>query len=100
MINSRSNLIITLIIAVFLTMMITISAYAQPLEREKVIIDSDMGELNDDAMVMFMLAKSSQVDVLGISIVAGNTWVNEGTAYALRQLELIGRTDSGGNGLR
>jgi inosine-uridine nucleoside N-ribohydrolase len=93
MINSRSNLVITLIIAVFLTMMITISAYAQPLEREKVIIDSDMGELNDDAMVMFMLAKSSQVDVLGVSIVAGNTWVEEGTAYALRQLELIGRTD-------
>ena len=89
----KRNPVVTLMVVVLLTLMTAIPAVAQTIAREKVIIDSDMGELNDDAMVMFMLAKSSQVDVLGITIVAGNTWVQEGTAYALRQLELIRRTD-------
>lgn len=60
---------------------------------EKVIIDTDMGQLNDDAVVLFMLANSDNVDILGLTIVAGNTWVEEGTAFALRQLEIIDRTD-------
>ncbi|MFF0740121.1 nucleoside hydrolase [Streptomyces sp. NPDC004111] len=59
----------------------------------KVVLDADMGELNDDAVTMFMLAKARDVDLLGVTVVTGNTWVEEGTAYALRQLELIGRTD-------
>jgi inosine-uridine nucleoside N-ribohydrolase len=46
--------------------------------REKVIMDADMGQLNDDATVLFMLVKSGKVDVLGLNIVAGNTWVEEG----------------------
>lgn len=62
------------------------------LAREKVIVDADMGQLNDDAVALFMLA-NSDVDILGVTIVAGNTWAEEGTAYALKQLELIDRTD-------
>ena len=60
---------------------------------QKVIIDADMGQLNDDAVVLFMLANSEDIDILGLTIVAGNTWVEEGTAFGLRQLEIIGRTD-------
>ncbi|WP_084264742.1 nucleoside hydrolase [Actinomadura macra] len=56
----------------------------------KVIIDTDMGQLNDDAAAMFMLRNADPRSVLGVTIVAGNTWAEEGTAYALRQLELIG----------
>lgn len=52
-----------------------------------------MGILNDDAVALFMLLNTDNIDVLGITTVAGNTWVEEGTAYTLRQLELIGRTD-------
>ncbi|GAA0825798.1 nucleoside hydrolase [Streptosporangium amethystogenes subsp. fukuiense] len=59
----------------------------------KIIIDADMGELNDDAQAMFLLAAAEGVEVLGVTTVGGNTWPEEGTAYALRQLELIGRTD-------
>ncbi|MBO2454084.1 nucleoside hydrolase [Actinomadura barringtoniae] len=59
----------------------------------KVIIDADMGELNDDAIAMFMLAREPGVNLLGVTTVSGNTWVEEGTAYALRQLEMIGRQD-------
>ncbi|MEV0582321.1 nucleoside hydrolase [Nonomuraea sp. NPDC050310] len=58
---------------------------------KKVIIDADMGELNDDAVTLFMLAARKDVDLLGVTTVAGNTWAEEGTAYTLRQLELIGR---------
>ncbi|MFC5033133.1 nucleoside hydrolase [Streptomyces sp. DSM 41987] len=64
-----------------------------PADRRKVILDADMGELNDDAVTMFMLAKHPSVDLLGVTVVSGNTWVEEGTADALRQLELIGRRD-------
>ncbi|MEV0974666.1 nucleoside hydrolase [Microtetraspora glauca] len=59
----------------------------------KIIIDADMGELNDDAQALFLLAATPDVEVLGVTTVGGNTWPEEGTAYALRQLELIGRAD-------
>ena len=53
-----------------------------------------MGQLNDDAIALFMLTQSSDmVDVLGVTTVAGNTWLEEGTQYSLRQLQLIGRDD-------
>jgi inosine-uridine nucleoside N-ribohydrolase len=61
--------------------------------KELVIIDADMGQLNDDAVAMFMLANSNNVDILGVTTVAGNTWAEEGTAYTLKQLELIKRSD-------
>ena len=52
-----------------------------------------MGVLNDDAVALFMLLNSPNVEVLGVTIVPGNTWAENGTAYALRQLELVGRSD-------
>jgi len=61
--------------------------------QERVIVDSDMGVLNDDAVALFMLLNSPNVEVLGVTIVPGNSWVENGTAAALRQLELLGRTD-------
>ena len=61
--------------------------------KEKVILDTDMGELNDDAYALFMLANSPQVELLGVTVVPGNTWIEEGLAYSLRHLEMIGRTD-------
>ncbi len=62
--------------------------------RAKVIVDTDMGQLNDDAIAMFMLTQSSdKVNLLGVTTVAGNTWLEEGTQYTLRQLQLVGRSD-------
>ena len=61
--------------------------------REKVILDSDMVMLYDDGVAMIMLASHSNIDLLGVTIVPGNTWISEGTAYALRQLELLNRPD-------
>jgi inosine-uridine nucleoside N-ribohydrolase len=61
--------------------------------REKVILDTDMVELFDDGVAMIMLANHPDIDLLGVTIVPGNTWLSEGTAYALRQLEMLNRTD-------
>ena len=61
--------------------------------KEKVILDSDMVVLYDDGVAMMMLANHPNIDLLGVTIVPGNTWVSEGTAYALRQLEILNRTD-------
>jgi inosine-uridine nucleoside N-ribohydrolase len=61
--------------------------------QERVIVDADMGVLNDDAVALFMLLNSPNVEVLGVTIVPGNSWTEHGTAAALRQLELVGRTD-------
>ena len=57
------------------------------------IVDADMGVLNDDAVALFMLLNTPNIEVLGVTIVPGNSWMENGTAAALRQLELIGRTD-------
>ncbi|HUS71533.1 MAG TPA: nucleoside hydrolase [Sedimentisphaerales bacterium] len=61
--------------------------------KEKVIVDSDMVVLYDDGVAMMMLANHPDIEVLGVTIVPGNTWVSEGTAYTLRQLEVMNRLD-------
>jgi len=61
--------------------------------KEKVILDTDMVLLYDDGVAMMMLARHPDIELLGVTIVPGNTWVSEGTAYALRQLELLNRRD-------
>ena len=61
--------------------------------KEKVILDTDMVMLYDDGVAMMMLANHPNIELLGVTIVPGNTWVSEGTAYALRQLEVLNRPD-------
>lgn len=80
-----------LLITISLVLFSFSAAFSQ--ENPKVIIDVDMGQLNDDAVTMFMLLQSQQVDLLGVTVVSGNSWVEAGTAYSLRQLELVNRED-------
>ena len=61
--------------------------------KEAVILDTDMVNLFDDGVAMMMLAKSPQTELLGVTVVIGNTWAETGTASALRQLEGINRLD-------
>jgi inosine-uridine nucleoside N-ribohydrolase len=60
---------------------------------ENVILDTDMGELNDDAYALFMLAQSDRTELLGVTVCQGNTWIEEGLAYALGHLERLGRPE-------
>lgn len=66
------------------------TTYAQ--EREKVLLDSDMVEAFDDGFAMLLLAKSPKIDLVGVTTLSGNSWVEQGTAWALRQLEDAGKT--------
>lgn len=56
--------------------------------RRKIIIDDE-----GFALMHVMLLEADDVDVLGITTVSGNVWVNRATAQALRGLEMVGRSD-------
>ena len=56
---------------------------------QKVILDTDMVELFDDGMAMFLLDKAPNIDLLGVTVVAGNTPMPRGVATGVRQLEAI-----------
>jgi inosine-uridine nucleoside N-ribohydrolase len=42
---------------------------------------------------MLLLIQSPQTEVLGITVVTGDAWLNAEVAHTLRMLELVGRTD-------
>jgi inosine-uridine nucleoside N-ribohydrolase len=56
--------------------------------RRKVIIDDE-----GFSLMHMMLLEADDVEVLGLTSVSGNVWANRATAYALRGLEIVGRTD-------
>jgi len=63
-------------------------------EKRKIIIDQDAaGPAGTDQQSMLLLIQSPQTEVLGITVVTGDQWLNEEVAHTLRTLELIGRTD-------
>ena len=59
--------------------------------KEKVILDTDMVEAFDDGVAMVMLANAPNIDLIGVTCLSGNSWVQEGVAYSLKQLEIEGR---------
>lgn len=92
----KRNLAILLTVALVLSLGASCMAEAAQAPNQRVILDTDMGYLNDDAIVLFMLAQADSlglVDFLGVTCVGGNSWVPAGTTASLRQLELIGRGD-------
>ncbi|MFV0336400.1 MAG: nucleoside hydrolase [Tropicimonas sp.] len=58
--------------------------------RTKVIFDTDMVELFDDGTAMMLLAQAPNVELLGVTVVAGNTPMPAGVAAGVRQLEAMG----------
>ena len=66
---------------------------AADVQKEKVLLDTDMVEAFDDGFAMVLLANAPNIDLVGVTTLTGNSWVEEGTAYALRQLEIENRTD-------
>ena len=61
--------------------------------KEKVLLDSDMVEAFDDGVAMLLLAAAPNVDLVGVTTLSGNSWVEQGTAYALYQLDQAGFKD-------
>ena len=70
-------------------------AFAMPAAeaKELVLLDTDMVEMFDDGVAMMMLERSPEIDLLGVTVVTGNTWAEDGAAYTLRQLEGMGVKD-------
>ncbi len=70
-------------------------------ERRKVIYDTDMGtgvlknEIDDGYGLLLCLALDNrrEIDLLGVSVVMGNTYIKECVACTLKVLEITGRTD-------
>ena len=72
---------------VLLAMCATAEAVAQP--AQKIIFDTDFAfPPQDDAMALFFVLNSPEVEILGITTVAGNRSVNVATADALKVLEV------------
>src|ERR1700693_2120779 len=70
------------------------SPFAQPQQRRKVIINEDFsGPGGSNLQTLLVMIQSSQVEVLGITVVSGDQWRDEEVAHTLRLLEIIGRTD-------
>ncbi|MBO1361379.1 nucleoside hydrolase [Acetobacter sacchari] len=57
-------------------------------EARKVIVDDD-----GSGIAEWMLLQAPNVDVLGITILSGDVWRDEGVAHALRAVEIAHRTD-------
>ncbi len=70
-------------------------AWAQPnSSKRKVIIDQDAaGPGGTDQQSILLLIQSPQTEVLGVTVVTGDSWLKDEVAHTLRTLEIIGRTD-------
>jgi inosine-uridine nucleoside N-ribohydrolase len=78
--------------AVLLATLIAVPAAAQ--QPQKIIIDTDFAyPPQDDAMALFFVLNSPEVQILGLTTVAGNRSMNVATADALKVLEVTGRTE-------
>ncbi|MDH3402100.1 MAG: nucleoside hydrolase [Acidobacteriota bacterium] len=65
-----------------------------PPEKIKVIVDQDArGPCSTDMQSVLMFVQSPRVEVLGITIVSGDLWMDQETLHTLRALEIAGRTD-------
>ena len=75
--------------AVLLALFATAPAVAQP--AQKIIFDTDFAfPPQDDAMALFFVLNSPELEILGITTVAGNRSLNVATADALKVLEVTG----------
>ncbi|HEX3321857.1 MAG TPA: nucleoside hydrolase [Terriglobales bacterium] len=79
--------------AVFVfTFLLATSLWGQ--SKRKIIIDQDAaGPAGTDQTSMLLLIQSPQTEVLGITVVTGDAWLNAEVAHTLRMLEIIGQTD-------
>src|SRR3984885_4880116 len=63
-------------------------------QKRKIIIDQDAaGPAGTDQQSILLLIQSPQTEVLGVTVVTGDMWLEEELAHTLRTLELVGRTD-------
>src|SRR4051795_3511112 len=57
----------------------------------KILLDCDPG--HDDAIALLLALASPELELLGVTTVAGNQTLDKTTANAIRLLEFVGRAD-------
>ena len=78
--------------ALALALGLAAEARAQP--RHQVIFDTDFGMVpQDDSFALMLALHSPEIEILGVTTVAGNFSLEQGTADALRMLEIAGRPE-------
>ncbi|HUO33400.1 MAG TPA: nucleoside hydrolase [Candidatus Acidoferrum sp.] len=74
-------------------LLLSFSSFAQQ-SRIKVIADQDSGgPQGTNFLSLLMLLRSPQINLLGITTVSGDQWVDPATVFALYATEITGRTD-------
>src|SRR5437588_409630 len=69
-------------------------AAARAQAAQKIIFDTDfVVPPQDDGMALILALKSPELEILGVTTVAGNDSMERATSDALRVLEIAGRTD-------
>lgn len=82
-----------LISKVFVAGLIAVTTASLASAQEKVILDTDFNTLGDDGQVLIMLSQlygAGKINLLGVTTVSGNQWVDQETADALRAVERLG----------
>src|SRR3954470_656942 len=81
-------------IAIFLTAFILAPMSLLAQAKIKIIADQDSaGPEGTNFLSLLMLLRAPQVDLLGITTVSGDQWVEPATVFALWATEITGRTD-------
>ncbi len=74
--------------------LVALAASASSQSKLKVIIDQDArGPCTTDIQALLMFVQSPNVEVLGITVVSGDLWLEQEVRHTLRALEIAGRTD-------
>lgn len=62
--------------------------------RRKIIYDQDnSGPFGTDILGTLMMLQADNIDLLGITLVTGDSWMKQEMAFTLRLLELMGRAE-------
>lgn len=76
------------------TLWLACAGWASAQTAHRIIFDTDFGMVpQDDAFALMLAVNSPELEILGITTVAGNFSVEQATADALRLLEIARRTD-------
>jgi inosine-uridine nucleoside N-ribohydrolase len=75
-------------------LLVSLGAAQPPVEPVKIVLDTDFAAPpSDDGLALLVALGSPELELVGVTTVAGNETVDKATADALRVLEIAGRPD-------
>src|SRR6202162_6296027 len=80
-------------LGLFFLLVLRLLTAASARKIKVIVIQDARGPATSDQQALLVFLKSENFEVLGITTVSGDQWVQEETLHALRMLEIAGRTD-------